>query len=152
MDTTPAYAIQTIQQDVPQLQTVIQEGYTPITTRMNGPWVMVTSVNGMTGDVVVEPIISEFQTNHYYLKGTAVTNNGKLYFAKESFTSGDSFVLSDWGTADFVQEQADWNENDTTSDAYIKNKPIIPEIVLSTTDIGEDADLPANTLYGVYEA
>ena len=152
MDTTPAYAIQTIQQDVPQLQTVIQEGYTPVTTRINAPWVAVTSVNGMTGDVIADAQIQGFQANHYYVAGTAIVNNNKFYFARTTFTSGATFNSSDWDTADFTQEQADWDENDNTSNAYIKNKPDVPAIVLSTTDIGEGADLPANTLYGVYEA
>ena len=124
MDTTPAYAIQTIQQDVPQIQTVIQDGYPP----------------------------QEFQANHYYQKDTAIVYNGQFYFAKANFTSGSTFDPEDWDTANFVQEQADWNEADTTANSYIKNKPSVPEIILSTTDIGEGADLPANTLYGVYEA
>lgn len=152
MDTTPAYAIQTIQQDVPQVQTVIQEGYVPVTTRINAPWVTVTSVNGMTGDVVVDAQIEGFQANHYYTAGTAITYNNALYIARTDFTSSSSFNVSDWNTPVFVQEQADWDEADTTANSYIKNKPTVPAIVLSTTDIGEGADLPANTLYGVYEA
>lgn len=152
MDTTPAYAIQTIQQDVPQIQTVIQDGYPPVTTRINADWANVLSVNGMTGDVIVAPVMQEFQANHYYQKDTAIVYNGQFYFAKANFTSGSTFDPEDWDTANFVQEQADWNEADTTANSYIKNKPSVPEIILSTTDIGEGADLPANTLYGVYEA
>ncbi|MCM1323296.1 MAG: hypothetical protein NC218_03860 [Acetobacter sp.] len=46
--------------------------------------------------------------------------------------------------------RADWDESDTASYAYIRNKPQIVRLVLSTEDIGEGVDLPANTLYGVY--
>lgn len=49
-----------------------------------------------------------------------------------------------------VNVQSNWNEADATSDAYIQNKPTIISLTLSSTDIGEGADLPANTLYGVY--
>ena len=49
-----------------------------------------------------------------------------------------------------VNVQSNWAEADSASDAYIQNKPTVPTITLSTTDIGEGAPLAANTLYGVY--
>ena len=59
-----------------------------------------------------------------------------------------------------VNVQSDWSEADSTSDAYIKNKPTnvstfnndagYAKLTVSTTDIGAGATLAAGTLYGVY--
>lgn len=109
--------------DYPQIVTTITEGLAPISSIVDAPWVSVTSLNGMTGDVIVEPIIKPFQSNHYYLKDSVITYNGTICFSKQTFTSGESFNPSDWNMPDFTQEQADWNENDSTAKSYIKNKP-----------------------------
>lgn len=111
----------------PQIQTTITDG-NAISTVVDAPWVSVTSVNGMTGDVIVEPVIKPFQSNHYYLKDSAIAHNGCICFAKRTFTSGGSFNANDWDVLDFAQEQADWNENDSTAESYIKNKPTIPTV------------------------
>lgn len=121
--------------DYPQIVTTIMEGLAPISSVVDAPWVTVTSINGMTGDVVVEPVIKPFQSNHYYLKDSIITYNGSICFAKETFTSGESFDLSDWDMPDFTQEQADWNENDSTAKSYIKNKPTIPTVNNGTLTI-----------------
>ena len=81
--------------DWPQILTTITEG-NAISTVVDAPWVSVTSVNGMTGDVVVEPVIKEFQANHYYPKDTVITHNGELYSARVNFTSGNSFNVANW--------------------------------------------------------
>lgn len=109
----------------PQIVTTISDKLSPISTVVDAPWVSVTSINGMTGDVVVEPILSAFQPNHYYIKGTAVTYEGALYYAKTDFTSSTTFNLSDWDAPQFTQEQADWNENSPTAKSYIRNKPVL---------------------------
>ena len=109
----------------PQIVTTISDKLSPISTVVDAPWVSVTSINGMTGDVVVEPILSAFQPNHYYTKGTAVTYEGALYYAKTNFTSTTTFNLSDWDAPQFTQEQADWNENSPTAKSYIRNKPVL---------------------------
>ena len=81
--------------DWPQILTTITEG-NAISTVVDAPWVSVTSVNGMTGDVVVEPVVKEFQANHYYPKDTVITHNGELYSARANFTSGNSFNVANW--------------------------------------------------------
>lgn len=81
--------------DWPQILTTITEG-NAISTVVDAPWVSVTSVNGMTGDVVVEPVVKEFQANHYYPKDTVITYNGELYSARANFTSGNSFNVANW--------------------------------------------------------
>ncbi len=111
----------------PQIQTTITDG-NAISTVVDAPWVSVTSLNGMTGDVIVEPIIKPFQSNHYYLKDSVITHDGSICFARQTFTSGGSFNINDWEVPDFTQEQADWNENDSTAKSYIKNKPTIPTV------------------------
>lgn len=115
--------INTIISDAPQLQTVMQDGLPPISSIVNAPWVSVTSVNGMTGDVSVELVLDTFQPNHYYPQNTAILYQGSLYYAKANFTSGTSFNSADWGAPEFNQVQADWNVTETSSNAYIKNKP-----------------------------
>ncbi len=64
-----------------------------------------------------------------------ITYNGAIYFAKQAFTSGESFNANDWDMPDFAQEQADWGENDSTAKSYIKNKPTIPTVNNGTLTI-----------------
>ncbi len=118
-----ATPLTTVMSEAPQLQTVMQDGLAPITTVVNAPWVAVTSVNGKTGDVVIEVKLGTFEPNHYYEQGTAILYNGYLYYAKQNFDSGTSFNADDWQAPDFDQVQADWNTTTTTAKSYIKNKP-----------------------------
>lgn len=135
--------------DYPQIVTTISEGLPPISTTVEAPWVAVTSLNGMTGDVVVDPIIKPFEAYHYYVKDSVISDNGTLCFAKQTFTSGGSFNPSDWDMPDFTQEQADWNEDDSTAKSYIKNKPTIPTVNNGTLTIQKNgsnvATFSANT-------
>lgn len=132
----------------PQIQTTITDG-NAISTVVDAPWVSVTSLNGMTGDVVVEPVIKPFQSSHYYLKDSVVTYNGAICIAKQTFTSGESFNANDWDMPDLTQEQADWNENDSTAKSYIKNKPTISTVNDGTLTIQRNginvATFSANT-------
>lgn len=89
-------AIQSVVQDVPQIQTVLTDNVANVSSIINAPFVEVTSVNGMTGDVITEPIMENFQANHYYLKNTIINYNGQIYWAKNNFTSSSSFNVSDW--------------------------------------------------------
>lgn len=140
--------IQTNIGEVPQLETVIQDGSYPISTIINAPFIEVTSVNGQTGDVLVNPIIQDFEPNYYYLKGSAITYNGALYYAKQTFTSGLTFDASDWDSPDFAQEQADWTQTNTSANSYIKNKPNLATVATSgqfsdlsgTSNVVEDAN------------
>lgn len=127
----------TMVQDVPQLQTVVQDGMSPITTMVNAPFIEVTSVNGMTGDVVVEIVLDTFEPSHFYRANTAIIYQERLYYAKSDFTSTSTFNPSDWNTPDFSQVQADWTENDTSSNAYIQHKPNLATV--ATT--GQYSDL-----------
>lgn len=95
------------------------------------PFIEVTSVNGMTGDVVVSLTLEDFKANTFYKKGTAILHNGSLYYAKADFTSSNTFSPSDWDAPTFVQEQADWAESDNTKSSYIKNKPALATVATS---------------------
>lgn len=88
----------------PQIVTTITEG-NAISTVVDAPWVSVTSVNGMSGDVITEPIMENFQTNHYYPKNTIVNHNGMLYWAKNTFTSTNVFDADDWHTLDITSSK-----------------------------------------------
>lgn len=89
-------AIQSVVQDVPQIQTVLTDNVANISSVINAPFVEVTSVNGMTGDVITEPIMQNYQNNHYYPQNTIVNYNGNIYWAKATFTSGGSFDSTKW--------------------------------------------------------
>lgn len=88
----------------PQIVTTITEG-NAISTVVDAPWVSVTSVNGMSGDVITEPIMENFQTNHYYPKNTIINYNGMIYWAKNTFTSGANFDADDWYTLDITSSK-----------------------------------------------
>ena len=113
-------SITTYQTGLPQVQTVIQNGVLPVASIINAPFVEVTSVNGMTGDVITEPIMGDFQPNHYYIKNTIINNGGALYWAKNTFTSGSTFNASDWN---LVSVSSDWSD--------ITNKPTIGDATLT---------------------
>lgn len=88
--------ITTYIQDVPQVQTVIRDNVATVASIINAPFIEVTSVNGMTGDVITEPIMLDFIPNHYYPKNTIINYDGNMYWAKNTFTSGDTIDLDDW--------------------------------------------------------
>ena len=90
--------LQTVVQDVPQIQTVLTDNVNNVSSVINAPFVEVTSVNGMTGDVITEPIMQNYQNNHYYPQNTIVNYNGIIYWAKNTFTSGSSFDSTKWNT------------------------------------------------------
>ena len=57
----------------------------------------------------------------------------------EVATSGSYNDLSDKPTIPAAQVQSDWNESDTTSKAYIKNKPTIPTVPTNVSAFNNDA-------------
>ena len=57
----------------------------------------------------------------------------------EVATSGSYNDLSDKPTIPATQVQSDWNESDTTSKAYIKNKPTIPTVPTNVSALNNDA-------------
>ncbi len=88
--------LQSVVSSVPQVQTVLTDNVANISSVINAPFVEVTSVNGMTGDVITEPIMQNYQNNHYYPQNTIVNYNGNIYWAKSTFTSGGSFDSTKW--------------------------------------------------------
>jgi len=82
--------------DYPQIRTTIMENVIPVTTVVDAPWVSVTSLNGMTGDVIVNPIVNSFAPNTHYAKDSLIVYNQNLYSAKNDFTSGSTFDADDW--------------------------------------------------------
>ena len=87
--------ITTYQQGIPQIQTVIQDGVLPLASVINAPFVQVTSVNGMTGDVITEPILKEFEPNRFYKVGTIIIHDATLYFALQDVES-ETFNDNEW--------------------------------------------------------
>lgn len=113
----------------PQIVTTITEG-NAISTVVDAPWVSVTSVNGMTGDVITEPIMENFQTNHYYLKNTIINYDGVLYWAKDTFTSTNVFNVDDWNILDVDSSKVLTGQLQKTS----YRRSVIALCQVSTTD------------------
>lgn len=74
---------------------------------------------------------------------------GDVTPADQNFVTGQT-LYEQLNNDTLKNVRADWDESDSSSYAFIRNKPQIVKLVLSTEDIGEGAELPANTLYGVY--
>ena len=108
--------------DVPQIQTVIQDNISPISSVINNPFVEVTSVNGMTGDVITEAEILSFVPHKFYKQNTLISYDGNLYWAKDDFTAGASFVRSDWNLIE-ATGVSDWDD--------IENKPNFATVATS---------------------
>lgn len=131
--------LQSVIQDVPQVQTVLQNGIN-VSSQINAPFIEVTSVNGKTGDVITEPIVGEFETNHYYLKNTMISYNDTLYYAKANFTSGNSFNANDWYAVEGTQITVD-SAFSTTSENPVQNKVITSALnnKVNSSDLAEVA-------------
>lgn len=108
--------------DVPQIQTVLQDNISPIASVINNPFVEVTSVNGMTGDVITEAQILGFIANKFYKANTIISYNGNLYWAKQDFTSTDVFDVNDWNLIE-ATGVSDWDD--------IQNKPTFATVATS---------------------
>lgn len=100
--------------DVPQIQTVLQDNISPIVSVINNPFVEVTSVNGMTGDVITEAQILGFIANKFYKANTLISYDGNLYWAKQDFTSTNVFDINNWNLIQ-VTGVSEWDD--------IQNKP-----------------------------
>lgn len=74
---------------------------------------------------------------------------GNVTPGDENFITGND-VYEQVNTPEVKNVNPNWTESDPTSYAYIRNKPTIVNLTLSTTDIEEGSALPPNTLYGVY--
>lgn len=67
-------------------------------------------------------------------------------------TSGSYNDLTDKPTIPAAQVQSDWNETDTTSKTYIKNKPTIPTVPTNVSAFNNDAGyLTSNNASNTYE-
>lgn len=138
--------LQTVIQNVPQVQTVLSEGIN-VSSVINAPFVEVTSVNGMSGDIRVDPIVRDFESNHYYLANTLINYNDVMYFAKQNFTSGNSFDSSDWTKVE-GGSAVSWNDitgkptfaTVATSGSYndLSDKPTIPTVNNATLTITQN--------------
>lgn len=129
--------------DTPQIQTQITTGAQPIVTVINAPFVEVTSVNGQTGDVIVQPIVEEFIPNFPYKANNLITYDNGLYVAKTDFTSGASFNASDWEQVE-ASATTDWSS--------ITGKPNFATVATSGlyTDLINTPNLAAVATSGSY--
>ncbi len=108
--------------DVPQIQTVLQDNISPITSVINNPFVEVTSINGMTGDVITEAEILSFIPYKFYKQNTLISYDGNLYWAKQDFTSTNVFDVNDWNLIE-ATGVSEWDD--------IQNKPSFATVATS---------------------
>ena len=125
----------------PQIVTQISNTEQMLTTVIDAPWVSVTSINGMTGDVITEANILDFTPNRYYRKNTLIYYNNNLYWAKQNFTSSSTFNPSDW---QIMEASYDWSN--------ITGKPTFATVATSGdyTDLSNTPNLSAVATSGSY--
>ena len=141
-------------QDVPQIQSVIQDNTVTVSSVINNPFVEVTSVNGMTGDVITEAEILDFISNHFYKKNTLISHSGNLYWAKQDFTSTSVFDVNDWNLIE-ATGVSEWDDIQNkpnfaavaTSGSYndLSNKPNLSTVATSGSynDLSNKPSIPA---------
>ena len=74
------------------------------------------------------------------LNNSNFVSDGAYVHTDENYTSTEKTKLSGIAAGAEVNVQADWNESDSSSDAYILNKPTIPDVSgkVNTSDIVDD--------------
>lgn len=96
---SPVY---TTHNTVPIVQTIITKDTQDITSVVDGFWDVVWSVNGQTGDVLIDVVLGEFTSNTTYTKNSIISYNGAIYRARVNFTSTSTFNPSDWDIVNFT--------------------------------------------------
>lgn len=129
--------------DYPQIVTTIMEGLAPVSSVVDAPWVSVTSVNGMTGDVITEAEILGFIANKFYKANTLISYNGNLYWAKQDFTSTSVFDVTDWNLIE-ATGVSEWDD--------IQNKPTFASVATSGSynDLSNKPNLATVATSGSY--
>lgn len=113
----------------------------------------VVQVHEYTADAGIRQSV-EFESKVWYLDaavylvpvssggGGIVNETDPVFSASQAAGITDSDIQR-WnqqgGGGSFIQEQADWNETDSTEPAYIKNKPTIPVIPTNVSSFTNDA-------------
>lgn len=88
--------VHTTHNTVPQVQTIIQDDVSSITNIIYGDWDVVWSVNGQTGDVLLDVVMADFIPHFTYQKNAVIHYLGKLYRAIDNIITGDEFNPEQW--------------------------------------------------------
>ena len=118
--------------------------------------VLPTQVPGTTVNVSVTGLTAGTEYTVGVYDGTSLASNEVTTITTGGV--GVTATRSQW--ADLVDRikqseanvQSDWSQTNTSADDYIKNKPTIPSILITSTDPGEGTTLAANNFIGVYDA
>jgi len=105
---------------------------------------------GTSGNVDLGTVITEHQSLEGYAQTAdlaAVATSGSYtdLTDKPNLFSGDYNDLTNKPTIPAAQINSDWNESDTTSKAYIQNKPTIPTVPTNVSAFTNDAGYTTNT-------
>lgn len=133
---------------VPQVVSIVQQDKTVLTTTIEGNWDVVWSVNGQTGDVLIDVVLGDFLPNTTYTKGAAITHDGYLYTANANFTSGATFNINDWSMVSWKAPASDISFNKGQSGLDSENvQTALTEIkgILDTKEAHADLATVAET-------
>lgn len=97
---------------------------------------------GISAVSETDPVFTAWKNNTYPsdLGGKVDKVPGKG-LSSNDYTNEEKSKLSNIAAGAEVNVQADWNESDSSSDAYIKNKPTIPDVA----DYFDDAEYDSET-------
>ena len=115
----------------------------------------VSVLDGDTAKVVVPTKSSDLTNDSGFVtsvptKTSDLTNDSNFVVdanyvhTDNNFTATEKNKLAGIASGAEVNVQSDWNESDSTDDAYIKNKPTIPE---KTSDLTNDSDFVVDASY-----
>ena len=121
-------------------------------TWQNVPSVPVTSVNSKIGDVsLTASDVGALPDNTSIPSATSDLTNDSDFVSDANYVHTDNNFtttlknkLDGISSGAEVNVQADWSVTDTSSDAYIKNKPDIPD---STSDLTNDSNFVSDASY-----
>lgn len=109
--------------------------------------VPVQSVNGQTGTVVLSiPTATSDLTND-----SDYVSDASYVHTDNNFTTAEKNKLSGIASGAEVNVQADWSVTDSTSDAFIKNKPTIPEETVVDQSLSSTSQNPVQN-QAIYSA
>jgi len=104
----------------------------------------INDVSGLATKQEISDMLTKTEAaDTYQAKGNYVVDASYVH-TDNNFTTAEKTKLSGIESGAEVNVQADWNESDVTSDAYIANKPTIPT---ATSDLTNDSNFVVDANY-----
>ena len=111
-----------------------QDEITDLATIRSGAAKGATALQSVPAEYITETELNAkgYLTEHQDISGKVDKVSGKG-LSTNDYTTAEKNKLAGIASGAEVNVQSDWNETNTSSDAYIKNKPTIPTAVTETT-------------------